>query len=248
MGFPLGTFPTQVELNGEWVVEHRASEKYTAIMASSNKKTKWNLSESDSENEVADFLRFIVIESLEEVWLTKFSAFLIEKAISTRATLKTVKTRNSNLLVEVNSQRQVESILNINCRAYPHEKLNTSKGVIWNMVVTLATKEEIASALGKQGVTNIRIVFFRKGEERIQTNTYIQTFNQPHTPKEMKIGCCLESQAVCPSTPEVLQMPKIWTPLGSLKRTTRVPNAVKETQITWSKLDVQTADKIIWLM
>ena len=30
-------------------------------------KTKRNLSESDLENEAADFLRFIVIESLEEV-------------------------------------------------------------------------------------------------------------------------------------------------------------------------------------
>ena len=38
-------------------------------MASSNKKLKI-LSESDLENEAADFLRFIVIESLEEAaWL-----------------------------------------------------------------------------------------------------------------------------------------------------------------------------------
>ena len=44
-----------------WVEERRASEKYTAYMASSNKKTKRNLSESDSENEAADFPRFIVI-------------------------------------------------------------------------------------------------------------------------------------------------------------------------------------------
>ena len=73
-------------------------------MASSNKKTKQNLSESDSENEAADFLRFIVIESLEEVCLAKFSPFLIEKVISTRATPKTIKkTRNRNLLVEVDS-------------------------------------------------------------------------------------------------------------------------------------------------
>ena len=53
-------------------------------------KTKRNLSESNSENEVTDFLRFIVIESLEEVWLAKFSPFLIEKVISARDTPKTV--------------------------------------------------------------------------------------------------------------------------------------------------------------
>ena len=56
-----------------WVVERRARKKYIAYMASSNKKSKRNLSESDSENEAADFPRFIVIESLEEVCLAKFS-------------------------------------------------------------------------------------------------------------------------------------------------------------------------------
>ena len=84
-------------------------------MASSNKKTKWNLSESDSENEAADFSRFIVIEFLEEVCQAKFSPFLIEKVISTRAILKNIKkTRNGKLQVEIDSQWQAESIKNEN--------------------------------------------------------------------------------------------------------------------------------------
>ncbi len=132
-------------------------------MASSNKKYKQNLSESDSENEAADFPRFIVIESLKEVCLAKFSPFLIEKVISTRASPKTVKkTRNGNLLVEVDSRRQAENILKIKtfrttkCRAYPHEKLNTSKGVIRNRELALTIKEEMLAVQGKQGVTNIK--------------------------------------------------------------------------------------------
>ena len=132
---------------------------------------------------------------LEEVCLAKFSPFLIEKVISTRASLKNVKkTRNGNLLVEVDSQRQAENILKIKtfhttkCRAYPHEKLNTSKGVIRSRELALATEDKIASALGKQGVTNIKRISIRKGEERIQTNTYILTFNKPQTPKEVKIS------------------------------------------------------------
>ena len=72
-----------------WVVERRTSKKYIAYMASSNKKSKQNLSESDSENEATGFSRFIVIESLEAC-LGKFSPFLIEKVISTRGSLKTV--------------------------------------------------------------------------------------------------------------------------------------------------------------
>ena len=81
------------------------------------------------------------------------------------------------------------------CRAYPHEKLNTSKGVIRSRELALATEDEIASTLGKQGVTNIKRISIRKGEQRIQTNTYILTFNKPRTPKEVKIGYCLERVA-----------------------------------------------------
>ncbi len=65
---------------------------------------------------------------------------------------------------------------------------STSKGVIRSRVLTLTPEEETALALGKPGVTNIRIPI-RNGEEQIQTNTYILTFNL----KEMKIGYCLES-------------------------------------------------------
>ena len=96
-------------------MECRASEQYTAYMASSNKKSKQNLLKSDSGNKAADFPRFIVIESLEEVCLAKFSPFLIEKVISARASPKTVKkTRNGNLLVEVDNRRQAENIKNKN--------------------------------------------------------------------------------------------------------------------------------------
>ena len=97
-------------------------------MASSNKKkTKRNLSELDSENEAADFPRFIVIESLEGVRLAKFSPFLIEKVISIRATPKSVKKpRNGNLLVGVDSILKMKTLYTTKCMAYPHEKLNTS--------------------------------------------------------------------------------------------------------------------------
>ena len=54
--------------------------------------------------------------------------------------------------------------------------------------LALATEDEIASALGKQGVTNIKRISIKKGEEQIQTNTYILTFNKPQTPKQVKMG------------------------------------------------------------
>ena len=57
-------------------------------MVSFNKKIKRNLSESDLENETANLSRFIVIESLEDVFLGKFSYFLIEKVITTSENTK----------------------------------------------------------------------------------------------------------------------------------------------------------------
>ena len=71
MGYPLDSFPTQVRLHGGlWSAgstENRQNIWHLEI------KTKRNLSELNSENEAADFPRFIVIESLEEVCLAKFS-------------------------------------------------------------------------------------------------------------------------------------------------------------------------------
>ena len=109
MDFPLGSFPTQRVSGGV-----QGQQKiYSIYGISKYKKTKRNLSESDLENEAADFPRFIVIESLEEVCWAKFSLFFVEKVISTRATLKTVKkTRTGNLLVDVDSWRQAENIKN----------------------------------------------------------------------------------------------------------------------------------------
>ena len=64
----------------------------------------------------------------------------------------------------------------------------------------MVSEKKITATLGKQGVTNIRISI-RKGEEGIQTNTYILTFNQPHTSKEVKIDYRLEKdEQYVPST------------------------------------------------
>ena len=147
------------------------------------KEKKRNLLEQN-ENEGADFPRFIVIESLEEVCLVKFFPFLIEKVILRRATHQNVmKTRNGNLLVEVNSWRQAENILKMKsfhttkCRADVHERLNTSKGVIKSRELVLATAEAIIAALTKQGVINIRKIAVSKGKEQIETKTYNMSQN-----------------------------------------------------------------------
>ena len=68
--------------------------------------------------------------------------------------------RNGNLLVEVDNRRQAENLLKMKsfhyskCKIYAYERLNISKGVIKSRELALATEEEMAAALGIQGVTN----------------------------------------------------------------------------------------------
>ena len=75
MGFPLGSFPTQVGLRGgaqgQWKI-------YSIYKKKNLKKIKPKRNLSESEIETADFTRFIVIESLKGVCPAKFSPFLIE--------------------------------------------------------------------------------------------------------------------------------------------------------------------------
>ena len=98
----------------------------------------------------------------------------------------------------VDSQRQAENILKMKSfhttkyRIYPHKWLDKSKGAIRSRELALATADKMTAVLGKQGMTNISKISISKGKEKIQTNIYILTFNQPHIPKEGKIGYCLE--------------------------------------------------------
>ena len=131
--------------------------------------------------------------------------------------------RNGNLLVKADSQRQTENLLkmknfyNSKYKTYPHARLNISKGIIRSRELALAT-EEMAAAMEKQGVTNIRRVSIKKSSEKVETNTYILTFNQPQIPKVVKIGYCLERVEQYVSAPKVLQMSEIWTPQRHLQR------------------------------
>ena len=77
----------------------------------------------------------------------------------------------------------------------------------------------------------------RKGEELIQTNTNILTFNQSHTPKEGKIGYCLERVAQYIPVPGGASNAKNMDTTGKPVEDDRhVPNAVKKTQTTWRKI------------
>ena len=77
---------------------------------------------------------------------------------------------------------------NIDLKAYPHERLNTSKGVIRNGELSLCSIMEINNELKKRNVINVKRITIKKQNEIIETNTYILSFNNPKTPLERKIG------------------------------------------------------------
>ena len=167
-------------------------------MASSFKKSKRYLSDSDSETE-SDFHRFIIIESPQDVKLDQLSLFLIKKIISSRSNPKTVKKlQTGNLLVEVESKKHAENLLKmekfhyLKCHAYLHTKSHTSNGVVRSKELSLATPEEIETTFQKQGIKEYRRVTIRRNDETIETHTYILTFEKSSMPKEIRIGYTIE--------------------------------------------------------
>ena len=137
---------------------------------------------------------------MDETPLNKLPPFLIEKVISNRANPKSVKKiRNGNLLIEITEKKHTDNVLkmekfrNYKCKAYPHERLNSCKGVIRSQELSLAIEEEIKTALRKQGVTDHRRISIKRNGERILTNSDILTFNLSTIPKEIKIGFTIET-------------------------------------------------------
>ena len=103
-----------------------------------------------------------------------------------------------NRLLEVESKKHAENLLkmekfhNLKCRAYPHAKLNTSKGVVRSKELSLAMPEEIEMAFKKQGIKEYTRITIRRNDETIQTHTYILTFEKPSIPKEIRTGYTIE--------------------------------------------------------
>ena len=101
------------------------------------KKRPWESSDSETEEKPNYFLSFIVMESAEEIPLSKLSPFKIEKILSKSLKLKTVKNlKNGTLLIEIFNKNQADEILkwkhfdNIKIKTYPNSSLNTYKGVV----------------------------------------------------------------------------------------------------------------------
>ena len=86
----------------------------------------------------------------------------------------------------------MEKFHNHKSHAYPHTKLNTSKGIVRSKELSLATPEETKTAFKKQEIKEYRRVTIRRNDETIQTHTYILTFEKSLILKEIRIGYTIE--------------------------------------------------------
>ena len=77
---------------------------------------------------------------------------------------------------------------NLKINAFAHNSLNSSKGVVRSSELSLCTLEEIKNYLQNQGVSEVKRISIKRGDEIINTNTYIFTFNLSIAPKELKLG------------------------------------------------------------
>ena len=192
MGFPLSASPCRAP---GWVGS-TSDENFNNSMASSKiSKRLCPDSDSDSDNSVSSFPRFVVLESLEDKHLTKINPFVVHKVISGIVKPVSVKKlNNGTLLIEVDKKTYADNLLNmkfftnIKIKSYAHSSLNSSKGVVRSSELSLCTLDEIKSHLKTQAVTDVKRITFRRNDETISTDTYILTFGKPQIPKELKVG------------------------------------------------------------
>ena len=175
-----------------------SQDNYPSLSKSSS-NNKRQRAESDDENQSFfkpdNFPKFLVIKSNTEQSITSLSPFVIEKQIEAAiGTAKSVKKlKNQTLLVETTRKAQTENLLkmktffNLPVTVSEHNTLNSSKGIIRNRDLKGETEQNILEYLKPQGVTAVKRFKIKKGEQLIETNTFLLTFNMITLPKSVRI-------------------------------------------------------------
>ena len=143
-----------------------------------------------------NFPKFIIIESTnKETKVTSLSPFVIKKQIESMiGTPKSVKKlKNGTLLVETTRKMQTDILLkskkffNLPVEVKPHKTLNSSKGIIRDRNLKGESEKNILEYLENQGVTAVKRFTVKKGQDTINTNTLLLTYDSVVPPKSLKI-------------------------------------------------------------
>ncbi|GFN92451.1 RNA-directed DNA polymerase from mobile element jockey [Plakobranchus ocellatus] len=112
------------------------------------------------------------------------------KSILGDETIKVTKLGSGDLMVELKSKDQAKKLgviatfLDIPVTVSPHKSLNSCKGVIRSHDLRCCTEEEIVEELS--GVTHAWRIKVRRGEDKIQTDTVVLTFDSPKPPSRIR--------------------------------------------------------------
>ena len=132
---------------------------------------------------------------MEDTTITKLSPFIIEKTLNSFIKAKFVKKINQQYPADRSGKKTFSGLIlkqkyyyNLKIKVYPHNTLNSSKGVVRSPGLSLCTLDEIKNNLHRQGVTDAKQISIKRNNQIIPTNTYILNFNTPKPPTEIKIG------------------------------------------------------------
>ena len=141
------------------------------------------------------FSPFLVISSSDPTKkLDSLSIFAISRALKTcgAGTPKAVnRYQSGSLMIQVTGRTECAKLME--CTRFcdtpvtveTHRSLNRSKGVIKSRDLVGCSEDEMVAEL--EGVVEARRVSIRRGNDTIQTNTWILTFNSPKPPARLKI-------------------------------------------------------------
>ncbi|GFO41938.1 RNA-directed DNA polymerase from mobile element jockey [Plakobranchus ocellatus] len=141
------------------------------------------------------FKKFMVISSKGSAKVADRSPFKIHrelKSILGDETIEVTKLGSGDLMVELKSNDQAKKLgaiatfLDIPVTVSPHKSLNSSKGVIRSRDLWCCSEVEMVEELS--GVTHARRIKVRRGEDKIQTDTVVLTFDSPKPPSRIRAG------------------------------------------------------------
>ena len=139
------------------------------------------------------FPKFIVLESTEDIPISKLSPFIIKKILSfLKKKVKSVKKKkkkkkkaNQQYPTSRRTKKTLDLLLEqkyfhkLKIKVYPYNSLNSLKDVD----LSICTLDEIKNNLSEQIVTDAKQIYVKKNNQIIPTNSYIINFNTPKSPK-----------------------------------------------------------------
>ncbi|GFN89047.1 RNA-directed DNA polymerase from mobile element jockey [Plakobranchus ocellatus] len=140
------------------------------------------------------FKKCMVISSKGSAKMADRSPFKIHrelKSILGDETIEVTKLGSGDLMVELKSNDQAKKLgaiatfLDIPVTVSPHKSLNSSKGVIRSRDLRCCSEEEMVEELS--GITHAWCIKVRRGEDKIQTDTLVLTFDSQKPPSRIRV-------------------------------------------------------------